>query len=72
LQLSGSKGTDAVERFFTYFILLNTMIPISLVVTLEIVKVIQAYFISRDRELYVEAKNRPCEVMTSTINEELG
>lgn len=30
---------NAVLRFFTYFILFNTMIPISLIVTLEIAKV---------------------------------
>ena len=46
-------GFNAFLRFFTYFILLNTMIPISLIVTLEIVKVIQGYFISRDEDMYV-------------------
>lgn len=48
------------------------MIPISLIVSLEIVKLIQAYFISRDQEMYVAANDRYPSVMTSTINEELG
>ena len=35
----------AMIQFFSMFLLLNTMVPISLVVTLEIVKVVQAIFI---------------------------
>lgn len=67
-----SPGINFVLRYFGYFILLNTMIPISLIVSLEIVKLIQAYFISRDDEMYVAARDRYPVVMTSTINEELG
>lgn len=33
-------GEDGVITFFSYFLLLNTMLPISLIVTLEIVKVL--------------------------------
>ena len=40
---------DSFLSFFTYLLLLNTMIPISLIVTLEIVKVIQGIFIGIDR-----------------------
>ena len=67
-----SPGVNAVLRYFGYFILLNTMIPISLIVSSEIVKLIQAYFIIRDEEMYVASKDRYPVVMTSTINEELG
>lgn len=45
---TNSASYNAMLRFFTYFILFNTMIPISLIVSLEIVKVVQAYFISND------------------------
>ena len=48
------------------------MIPISLVVSLELVKVAQAYFIINDKALYVAKNQRKPNVMTSTINEELG
>lgn len=41
-------GKLAFLNFFSYFILLNTMIPISLIVSLEMVKVVQAYFIAND------------------------
>lgn len=35
----------SVLTFFTYIVLNNTMIPISLIVSLEIVKAIQGYLI---------------------------
>lgn len=38
--------------FFSYFLLYNTMIPISLVVSLEFVKVFQIYFIMCDEDMY--------------------
>ena len=63
---------DALLRFFTYFLLYNTMIPISLIVSLEMVKVAQIYFIGRDAEMYCESKDRWANVQTATINEELG
>jgi magnesium-transporting ATPase (P-type) len=33
-------GTNGVITFFSYFLLVNTLLPISLIVTLEVVKVI--------------------------------
>jgi phospholipid-transporting ATPase len=45
LQLTDTLGTSFVQTFFRYFLLLNTLIPISLIVTIEVVKVVQAYFI---------------------------
>ena len=38
--------------FFTYFLLLNTLLPISLQVALEIVKLVQAYFIEVDALMF--------------------
>jgi magnesium-transporting ATPase (P-type) len=37
---------------FSYFLLLNTLIPISLIVTLEVVKFIQVLFIQSDVFMY--------------------
>lgn len=37
----GNSDEDPYINFFSYFLLLNTMIPISLIVTLEIIKVLQ-------------------------------
>ena len=45
-------SVDSILTFFTYLLLLNTMIPISLIITLELVKIIQGLFISVDVESY--------------------
>jgi magnesium-transporting ATPase (P-type) len=42
----------AILTFFTYFLLLNTMIPISLIISLDVVKIIQAWFMARDSRMY--------------------
>jgi len=56
----------------TYMTLLNTLVPISLVVSLEVVKVSQSYFIANDANLFnVKTGQKPI-VTTSSINEELG
>ncbi len=67
------SGVGAVfTQFLTYTILLNQMIPLSLYVTLEMVKVIQCIFISMDRQMYFEEEDTRCNVRTTTLNEELG
>ncbi len=66
---------DAGVAFFpllvSFIILFNTMIPLSLYVSLEIVKLFQMLLLS-DMEMYDEASNTPMEARTSAINEELG
>lgn len=57
--------------FTSFLIMYNTMIPISLYVSLEIVKVAQMFLLN-DVDMYDEASNTPIEPRTSTINEELG
>jgi phospholipid-translocating ATPase len=56
----------------SFIIMFNTMIPLSLYVSLEIVKLAQMWFLNGDIDMYDEASNTPCEPRTSTINEELG
>ena len=67
--------TNAGVAFFpiltSFIILFNTMIPLSLYVSLEIVKLFQMLFMN-DINMYDEASNTPMEARTSTINEELG
>ncbi|KYQ93719.1 transmembrane protein [Tieghemostelium lacteum] len=77
-------ATYAVRNFFTYFILFNTMIPISLWVTLEMVKVGQAKFMEWDKDMtsIVPVYNpttgieneveKGCRAKTSNLNEDLG
>ena len=47
------------------------MIPLSLYVSLEIVKLFQMTLMN-DIDMYDEVSNTPMEARTSTINEELG
>ncbi|KEF53499.1 phospholipid-translocating ATPase [Exophiala aquamarina CBS 119918] len=55
----------------SFFIMLNTMLPLSLYVSLEIVKVAQIFFMN-DIDMYDPDSDIPMEPHTSTINEELG
>lgn len=51
--------------------MLNTMIPLSLYVSLEIIKLAQMFLLN-DIDMYDEESDTPMEARTSTINEELG
>ncbi|KAF2489741.1 phospholipid-translocating P-type ATPase [Lophium mytilinum] len=55
----------------SFIIMFNTMIPLSLYVSLEIVKLAQMFFLN-DIDLYDAESDTPLEARTSTINEELG
>lgn len=55
----------------SYIIMFNTMIPLSLYVSMEIIKVFQMLLLN-DMDMYDEDSNTPLEARTSTINEELG
>ncbi len=50
--LDVAVAADSVLIFFSYLSLINTMIPISLVVSIEIVKVVQKYFIDSDELMF--------------------
>ncbi|CAG9315183.1 unnamed protein product [Blepharisma stoltei] len=63
---------EGTFSYFTYFLLLNTMIPISLIVSLEFLKVAQGFFMERDVEMYSSLRDRTCKVSSYSLNEELG
>ncbi|KAG8188801.1 hypothetical protein JTE90_009192 [Oedothorax gibbosus] len=58
--------------FLTFIILYNNLIPISLQVTLELVRYVQAIFINMDINMYDEKSDTPAMARTSNLNEELG
>ncbi len=70
LEFHRSGGRTFIFNFFSYFLLLNTLIPISLIVTLEIVKFAQLFFIQWD--VFMWKNGHYAKVSTCTINEELG
>jgi phospholipid-translocating ATPase len=59
------------QVFTSFLIMFNTLIPISLYVSMEIVKVAQMFLLN-DIDMYDEESDTPLEARTSTINEELG
>jgi phospholipid-transporting ATPase len=59
-------------NLLTFLILFNNLIPISLQVTLEVVRFIQAIFINMDIKMYHEESDTPAMARTSNLNEELG
>ncbi|KAL0484641.1 phospholipid-transporting ATPase, partial [Acrasis kona] len=58
--------------FWTYLILFNNLIPISLYVSLECARFIQGYVISQDLRMYHQESDSTAVVRTSSLNEELG
>ncbi|TMW63493.1 hypothetical protein Poli38472_002434 [Pythium oligandrum] len=68
--ISSSSGKTNIENFFTFVILYNNLVPISLYVTLDMVKVVQAKNIALDEEMCHEGKYAIAR--TSDLNEELG
>ncbi|XP_059036218.1 phospholipid-transporting ATPase VA isoform X4 [Mustela lutreola] len=67
-----SPVTAAVYSFLTMIIVLQVLIPISLYVSIEIVKVCQVYFIHQDTELYDEETDSQLQCRALNITEDLG
>ncbi|KAJ7969252.1 Phospholipid-transporting ATPase [Quillaja saponaria] len=63
---------SGVLQFIRALILYGYLIPISLYVSIEVVKVLQAMLINNDIELYDEAACKYAMARTSNLNEELG
>ena len=71
-----SDNDFGIKYFFlrlgTWTVLLNNLVPISLLVTMEMVKYVQGIFIAWDYLIYDTNTRTPAKVQTSTLNEELG
>eukprot|EP00916_Digyalum_oweni_P018239 GHVL01030619.1.p1 GENE.GHVL01030619.1~~GHVL01030619.1.p1 ORF type:complete len:1161 (+),score=178.23 GHVL01030619.1:47-3529(+) len=78
------SALDSLLIWFSFFLLLQTMIPISLLVTVEVIKFFQAIFIQWDKNMHytIEECDEETDVTTkrvqtaswstSVLNEELG
>lgn len=70
------EHTNKASLFFkdllTYWILFSNLVPISLFVTVEVIKFYQAIMISSDLDMYYETTDTPTIVRTSSLVEELG
>ncbi|XP_032115853.1 probable phospholipid-transporting ATPase VA isoform X1 [Sapajus apella] len=67
-----SPVTAAIYSFLTMIIVLQVLIPISLYVSIEIVKVCQVYFINQDMQLYDEETDSQLQCRALNITEDLG
>lgn len=64
--------SNFIQEYFSFLILYNNIIPISLYVTIELHKFLGSFFMEWDRDLYDIDTNQCCVVNTSDLNEELG
>ncbi|KAL9539518.1 hypothetical protein PS6_011175, partial [Mucor atramentarius] len=67
-----SRGQEFGYDILTFLILFNSFIPISLMVTMEVVKFILSYLIESDLDIYYEKTDTPATARSSSLIEELG
>lgn len=77
LQLDNVDNANKVATTFardmvTYFVLFSSLIPISLFVTVELVKYWHALLINEDLDIYYDKTDTPATCRTSSLVEELG
>lgn len=58
--------------FWSYIIILNTVVPISLYVSVEVLRLGHSYFINWDGKMYHSQTDTAAEARTTTLTEELG
>lgn len=62
----------SIFAFLSYLILLNTVVPISLYVSVEVIRQCQSLLIDFDKKMYYKPKEAYAKARTTTLNEELG
>ncbi|KAH8046063.1 phospholipid-translocating ATPase [Aureococcus anophagefferens] len=67
-----SDGHSDGFMWFTFFIIYNNFIPLSLYVTIEMINLCQAFYVDKDIEMYDEASDTPALARTSNMNADLG
>nr|XP_040137239.1 phospholipid-transporting ATPase IB-like isoform X6 [Ictidomys tridecemlineatus]XP_040137240.1 phospholipid-transporting ATPase IB-like isoform X6 [Ictidomys tridecemlineatus] len=70
--ISGITPHNHVFDILVFIILYHNLVPISLLLTLETVKFIQAQFINWDEDMHYEQNDLYAMARTSNLNEELG
>lgn len=70
--IGGSPAIDGIVTFWTAVILFQNLVPISLYISIEIVKLAQAYFIYSDVNMYYDKIDYPCTPKSWNISDDLG
>ncbi|KAJ9635464.1 phospholipid transporting ATPase [Coniosporium tulheliwenetii] len=68
----GSPPLDGFITFWAAVILFQNLVPISLYITLEIIRTAQAYFIYSDVLMYYDKIDYPCTPKSWNISDDLG
>uniref|UniRef100_H3DDW4 Phospholipid-transporting ATPase n=1 Tax=Tetraodon nigroviridis TaxID=99883 RepID=H3DDW4_TETNG len=71
-QDGNNASLSAFLTFWSYVIILNTVVPISLYVSVEVIRLGNSFYIDWDGHMYYAQKDTPAEARTTTLNEELG
>lgn len=67
-----SKAGQFFRDILTYWVLYSNLLPISLFVTIDIVKYCHAVLINSDLDMYYDKTDTPANCRTSSLVEELG
>jgi len=70
--IGGSPPIDGIVTFWTAVILFQNLVPISLYISIEIVKLAQAFFIYSDVDMYYSHIDYPCTPKSWNISDDLG
>ncbi|KAK4548116.1 hypothetical protein LTR36_009985 [Oleoguttula mirabilis] len=68
----GSPGLNGFITFWAAIILFQNLVPISLYISLEIIRTAQAFFIYSDTYMYYEKIDYPCTPKSWNISDDLG
>ncbi|KAF9583570.1 hypothetical protein BGW38_009159, partial [Lunasporangiospora selenospora] len=74
-EFGADADTPFMSAFITFWsclILYQNIVPISLYISIEIVKTAQAYFIHKDLDMYDERVDQACTPKTWNISDDLG
>ena len=70
--IGNSAAVDGFITFWAALILFQNLVPISLYISIEIIKTLQAFFIYSDTEMYYEQLDYPCTPKSWNISDDLG
>ncbi|KAI9804975.1 MAG: hypothetical protein M1833_006278 [Piccolia ochrophora] len=70
--IGNSPPLDGFITFWTALILFQTLVPISLFISLEIIKTAQAFFIYSDVHMYYDKIDYPCTPKSWNISDDVG
>lgn len=70
--IGGSSPKNGIVTFWTCVILFQNLVPISLYISIEVVKTLQVLFIYSDIEMYYDKLDYPCIPKSWNISDDLG